>query len=267
VVRRCAVLGSPIAHSLSPALHTAAYEYLGLTGWTYGRHEVNEAGLRPFLDALDGTWRGLSLTMPLKHVALQCVDDASDLARGVLAANTILLDSGRRYADNTDVPGMANALRERGVEPVHEAAVLGGGATARSALASLGELAERVVVYLRTTSRAVELQRTATMLRVAVDFRPWDERAQALAAPLVISTAPAGAVDDLSSVVPPNPGVLFDVIYAPWPTALAAGWLDRGGTVLSGLDLLIHQARLQMQAMTGRDVPIEVLRKAGEAAL
>ena len=267
-VRRCAVLGSPIAHSLSPALHTAAYDHLGLIGWEYGRHEVDEAGLRPFLDRLDSTWRGLSLTMPLKQAALRCVDDASVLARSVSAANTILLEpDGRRYADNTDVLGMAHALREGGAGPVDEAAVLGGGATARSALASLRDLTERVAVYLRTPSRVVELQGTATTLGMAVEFRPWDERRYALGAPLVVSTTPAGVVDDLTTAVPDNPGVFFDVIYAPWPTALAAAWLDHGGAVVSGLDLLVHQARLQVGAMTGRDVPIQVLRDAGDAAL
>jgi shikimate dehydrogenase len=239
-----------------------------LNGWAYGRHEVDEAGLGPFLDGLDESWRGLSLTMPLKYAALRCVDDVSDLARSVSAANTILLEKGgRRYADNTDVPGMTNALSEQGAEPVAEAAVLGGGATARSAIASLRGLAKRVVIYVRTPSRAVELQGTATMLRVPVDFRPWEERRNALAAPLVISTVPAGVSDDLTGAVPPEPGVLFDVIYAPWPTALAAAWVDRGSTVVSGLDLLIHQARLQVQAMTGLDVPVDVLREAGGAAL
>ena len=267
-VRRCAVLGSPIEHSLSPVLHTAAYEHLGLTGWEYGRHEVTESTLGPFLDGLDGSWRGLSLTMPLKYAALSCADEVSPLARVVSAANTMLIeDDGRRHADNTDVPGMVNALREHGVGSVTEAVLLGAGATGRCALASLRDLTRRVVAFLRTPARASELQRVADAVGIALETRPWTDRRDALAAPLVITTVPVGVVDDLETSVPSRPGVLLDVVYAPWPTVLADAWLSAGGAVIGGLDFLVHQARLQVTLMTGREVPVRVLRAAGTAAL
>jgi shikimate dehydrogenase len=206
--------------------------------------------------------------MPLKHVAVGCVDEVSELARVVSAANTILLDQGgHRRADNTDVPGMVNALREAGAGPAEEAAVLGGGATARSAIASLRELTERVAVYVRTPSRAAPLRATADAQRVALDIRPWSDRGHGLAAPLVIATTPAGVVDDLAALVPARPGLLLDVVYAQWPTPLARAWQVAGGVVVGGLDFLVHQARLQVRLFTGSHVPVAVLRNAGVWAI
>ena len=137
---KCAVLGDPIAHSLSPVLHRAAYAELGLD-WTYAAVRVPAGTLLPFLEGLDGTWRGLSLTMPLKRELVPLADEVSDVARRAGAANTLVLADGRRIAHNTDVPGAASAIRERYDGPVHAATILGGGATATSvglALADLG---------------------------------------------------------------------------------------------------------------------------------
>ena len=231
--RRCAVLGSPIAHSLSPRLHVAAYQFLGLD-WDYGRHDVMETELRGFLDGLDKTWRGLSLTMPLKEVALDCVDDATPMARIVSAVNTILLDDGRRIGDNTDVPGIVAALEERRIGYPSRGAVLGGGATARSAVAALSALTDHVEVFVRNPARAERLQQVAADLRVRCEIRAWDERAYGLTAPLVVSTTPPGATDDLTEMVPEYPAVLLDVTYSPWPTPLAAAWrlLAAGSSVV-----------------------------------
>lgn len=265
--RRCAVLGSPIEHSLSPVLHHAAYDALDLA-WTYTRYEVDEAGLASFLDGLDSSWRGLSLTMPLKRIALACCSEVSPLAVQVAAVNTILLgDDGRRVGDNTDVPALVAALQESGVTAVPEGAVLGGGATARSAIAALAQLAGSVVVYVRSPSRAEDLLATADAVGVALQLRRWDEREQALSAPVLVATTPAGTLDDLAGSIGSRPGALLDVVYGPWPTPLAAAWDAAGGTVTSGLDLLAHQAALQVQLMTGRAVPVDVLRRAGRAAM
>lgn len=260
--RRCAVLGSPVAHSLSPALHAAAYDHLGLE-WEYGRHEVTEDGLAGFLEGLDASWRGLSLTMPLKQAALGLAHEASAVARQAVAANTILLEpDGRRVADNTDVPGMANALRETGATRVPVATVLGGGSTARSAVVSLAGLAGRVEVFVRNPARAGQLARAAAMSGVRAEVLAWEGRTAGLSAPLVVVTTPRGACDDLAGSVPSAPGTLLDVVYDPWPTPLAAQWESAGGTVVSGLDLLVHQAALQVLLMTGRPVPLAVLRRA-----
>ncbi|MCP9959697.1 shikimate dehydrogenase [Streptomyces sudanensis] len=269
-VRRAAVLGSPIAHSLSPALHRAAYAALGLTGWTYDRFEVDEARLPGFLDALDASWAGLSLTMPLKRAVIPLLDEVGGTARSVEAVNTVVLTGdGRRVGDNTDVPGMVAALRERGVEEVEAAAVLGAGATASSALAALARLRTGpVTAYVRGAARAGEMRGWGERLGVDVRIADWGDAVRALDAPLVVATTPAGAADGLAPYVPKAPGTLFDVVYHPWPTPLAAAWAERGGAVLGGLDLLVHQAALQVEAMTGRSpAPLAAMRAAGRDAL
>jgi shikimate dehydrogenase len=264
VVRRCAVLGSPIAHSLSPALHRAAYAYLGLD-WQYGRYEVDEAALPDFFRGLAASWRGLSLTMPLKQAAIACVDELSETARLVEAVNTVLFEAdGRRVGDNTDVPGMVNGLRERGVGQVSAGTVLGGGATARSALAVLRQVADAATVYVRTPERAQALGSVADELGLACTVRPWAERHDGLAAPVVMVTTPAGATDDLADAVPATPGALLDVGYSSGASPLSTSWASAGGAVVGGLDVLVHQAVLQVLLMTGKDVPLSVLRDAGE---
>ncbi|MFE0244235.1 shikimate dehydrogenase [[Kitasatospora] papulosa] len=269
VTRRAAVLGSPIAHSLSPVLHRAAYTELGLDHWSYDRFEVDEAGLPGFVEGLDSTWAGLSLTMPLKRAIMPMLDGISDTAASVEAVNTVVLtEDGRRLGDNTDIPGMVAALRERGVEKVGTAAVLGAGATASSALAALAEICTGpVTVYVRSEARADEMRGWGRRLGVDVRVADWAEADEALRAPLVIATTPAGTTDALAGAVPSAPGTLFDVLYDPWPTALASRWAATGAGVVGGLDLLVHQAVLQVEQMTGLDAPLAVMRAAGETAL
>ncbi len=268
--KKAAVLGSPIAHSLSPVLHRAAYDALGLTGWEYGRHEVDEAGLPGFLEKLGPEWAGLSLTMPLKRAVIPLLDEITPTAASVEAVNTVVrTPDGRRLGDNTDIPGMVAALRERGVTEVERAAVLGAGATASSALAALSRICSGpVTAYVRSEARAAEMRQWGERLEVDVRTADWADAAEALSAPLVIATTPAGTTDALAAAVPDRPGTLFDVLYEPWPTALAGAWAGRGGAVVGGLDLLVHQAVLQVEQMTGRSpAPLAAMRAAGEAAL
>ncbi|WP_371096256.1 shikimate dehydrogenase [Streptomyces sanglieri] len=267
---RAAVLGSPIAHSLSPVLHRAAYAELGLDGWTYDRFEVDEAALPGFVQGLDSTWAGLSLTMPLKRAIIPLLDSVSGTASSVEAVNTVVLtEDGRLTGDNTDIPGMIAALRERGVEKTESAAVLGAGATASSALAALSQIcAGPVTAYVRSRERGDEMRGWGERLGVDVRIADWAEAEQALRAPLIIATTPAGATDGLMDAVPERPGTLFDVLYEPWPTGLASAWTAHGGPVIGGLDLLVHQAVLQVEQMTGRSpAPLAAMRRAGEQAL
>lgn len=268
--RRAAVLGSPIAHSLSPVLHRAAYRELGLSEWTYDRHEVDEAALPAFMERLDATWAGLSLTMPLKRAVIPLLDEVSPTASSVEAVNTVVLAAdGRRLGDNTDIPGMLAALRERGVRQVEQASVLGAGATASSALAALSRICTgEVTAYVRSRARADEMRGWGERLGVTVRTAAWEDAAAAFEAPLTIATTPAGTTDALAAAVADRPGTLFDVLYEPWPTTLATAWAARGGAVVGGLDLLVHQAVLQVEQMTGRSpAPLAAMRKAGEAAL
>ncbi|MGW1087487.1 shikimate dehydrogenase [Streptomyces sp. NPDC002596] len=267
---RAAVLGSPIAHSLSPVLHRAAYAELGLTDWSYDRFEIDEQALPGFIEGLDSSWAGLSLTMPLKRAIIPLLDSVSETASAVEAVNTVVFtEDGRRLGDNTDIPGMIAALRERGVEKVESAAVLGAGATASSAVAALAAMCTGpVTAYVRSRERGDEMRGWGERLGVDVRIADWADAGQALRAPLVIATTPAGTTDALAGAVPDAPGTLFDVLYEPWPTGLAAAWSSRSGAVVGGLDLLVHQAVLQVEQMTGRSpAPLAAMRKAGEEAL
>ncbi len=260
------MLGAPIEHSLSPALHRAAYGYLGLP-WRYDAVQVQQHELEAFVAGLDATWRGLSVTMPLKRVALQVATRATPLAVAVGVANTLLLEPAAVVADNTDVPGIRATLQECGVGHVASATVLGGGATAASAVAALASMADEVVVAVRRPERAVALHGVATATGARIRLVPWDQAGATLGAQVVVSTTPRGVADAFTPSVPTTPGVLLDVVYDPWPTALATAWVAAGGTVAGGLDLLVHQAADQVRLMTGLTVPLAVLRDAGLSAL
>lgn len=256
---RAAVLGSPIAHSLSPALHRAAYTALGLDDWTYEAIECREEDLPALLDR---SWAGLSLTMPLKRAVLPLLDEVSALARAVGGANTVVYDGGRRLGFNTDVYGMVAALTEAGVREPGSAVVLGGGATACSALAALRDLGlPKAILVVRAAARAAEAVAAADRLGVSASVQTFADPMPR--ADLVISTLPAGAADPYAEAIAQATDALFDVIYAPWPTASAAAVRRRGGIVVGGLAMLVHQAARQVELMTGREpVPVEAMRAA-----
>lgn len=243
---KAAVLGSPIQHSKSPLLHMAAYAALGLP-WAYDRHDVDASRLPAFLDEHHGEYRGLSLTMPLKDVAFELADvhDAASLA--TRACNTLLCDDALS-GFNTDVVGFMNALRYRGVNSLQSATILGTGATARSAAVALLRMeVPQLTVIGRRAEAGIDFASWYSELGGRIAPRLWDEPLSVV--DLTISTTPAGATD--ARPVPSPPGILFDVVYAPWPTPYAARWAAAGGTVMSGLDLLVHQAAEQVILMTG----------------
>ncbi len=265
---RAAVLGSPVAHSLSPVLHRAAYAALGLD-WTYDAVDVTEAGLAGFLDGLDETWRGLSLTMPLKRRAARLADEVSERVALAGAANTLLLRSGRRLAHNTDIPGAAAAVRERHAGPVGRVVVLGGGATATSVLHAMADLGcHAASLVVRNPGRAAE-----TVAAVARHPHAPAVEVVTIGDPvprgdLVVSTVPAAAQTGCALTVLDAAEVVFDVAYDPWPTPFARLAAERGQVLVSGLDLLVHQAGFQVTLMTGADpAPLAPMRAAGEAAL
>ncbi|MEU3307583.1 shikimate dehydrogenase [Nocardiopsis sp. NPDC055551] len=267
---RAAVLGSPVAHSLSPILHTAAYAEMGLVEWSYGRFECDEKGLAPFLSGLDDDWAGLSLTMPLKRRAMELAARVSDLSIQVGGANTMLRDGNGWSAHNTDVEGIAVALGEAGVIAPRDTVVLGAGATAASALAALRELGEigAVTVLARSTARTGEVVAAAERLGVPIEVAPLAEVERHLDADLVMSTLPSGATDAHAGALSESRADLFDVVYAPWPTKAAEAVAGRGGRVVGGFPMLLHQAVAQVRLMTGAtDVPVAAMRAAGETEL
>lgn len=263
------MLGSPVEHSLSPALHTAAYAELGLTDWRYGRHRVEPAGLAGFVDGLDETWRGLSLTMPLKESVLE-LGPADRYAELVGAGNTLLLPE--RTVHNTDVPGLVQALRHAGVTAADTVTILGTGATSRSALASVAELgADRVLLVARTPAKAEPLRRLASELGIDLRVLDWVEAVERPTelpgCDLTVSGVVAGAADALAAPLAERSAAVFDVIYNPWPTELARAAAGAGRTVCHGLDLLVHQAVEQVRLMTGLAVDPDVLMSAGRSEL
>jgi shikimate dehydrogenase len=262
---KAAVLGKPIAHSLSPVIHNAGFAAAGLTGWSYVAIECDVPDLAGLLDGLDASWAGLSLTMPLKEEALRLSATATKVARATGAANTLVRDENGWHADNTDVAGMVRVLREAGLGSSPSVTVLGGGGTCRAALGAAAELGTtEVAVVTRRPSVLDELAPAAEALGIKLLGAPWDEAASLFAAEAVISTVPKGAADHLAASVRWRPGtVLFDAIYDPWPTPLAAAATAAGVPVVSGLDLLLGQALSQFEQFTGvTPAPEDAMRAA-----
>jgi shikimate dehydrogenase len=271
-VRRAAVLGSPIKNSLSPVLHGAAYQALDLHSWHFDKIECDEPGLPLLVDGMGPEWAGLSLTMPLKRVALTVADEVSPLARAVGAANTLVFPAagpaGGRQAHNTDVAGMVGALQEAGLTRIEQAVILGAGGTAQSALAAVRELGhESPIVLVRNLARTGELRETAERLQMRPTISDGLLTEPLPAADLVISTLPGGAADPLSSTRWRPGSTVLDVVYAPWPTPFARSALAAGCPVVSGLTVLLYQAAAQVELMTGQTGPVEAMRTALVAAV
>ncbi|GIJ42102.1 putative shikimate-5-dehydrogenase (AroE) [Micromonospora andamanensis] len=313
---RAAVLGKPIAHSLSPVIHNAGYAAAGLTGWSYTRIECAAAELPALVAGLGPEWAGLSVTMPGKEAALTVAAEVSPVAAAVGAANTLVRrPDGSWYADNTDVAGMVEVLTGAGVRPGATVTVLGAGGTARAALAAAARLhAAGVTVLARRPAAVAELEPVAAALGVPMTGAPWPDlsrlvapqgepwpaaRGAELSGPgaelsgpagpessrgepsrpaasarseasaladvdVLISTVPKGAADELAGRVRWRAGtVVFDAIYDPWPTPLAAAAEAAGCRIVSGLDLLLAQAIGQFEQFTGVPAP----RSAMAAAL
>ncbi|QFG70250.1 shikimate dehydrogenase [Ornithinimicrobium pratense] len=283
--RRAAVVGSPVQHSLSPVLHRAAYAALGLTGWTYDRVEVAQGALPSHIGALGPEWVGLSVTMPGKEEALALSVEASPEAILAGAANTLVRRGSGWYADNTDVAGLATALQREldrtGAGPLRQALVLGGGATARSAVLALRRLGALGVTLLvrgrvRPETAAMlerlEQHRGPTSPRVRTERMAEGIPLDGSAFQVVVGTLPAGApapVLHLPAGRAPAP-VLLDATYAPWPSALAQAVAGRTGgrvSVVRGTAMLLHQAVGQVELMTGRSAPLEAMSTALEEHL
>jgi shikimate dehydrogenase len=261
-MRRCAVLGSPIEHSLSPILHRASYAHLGLN-WTYDRVEIDERGLASFVHGLNAAWRGLSLTMPLKVAVLE-LGQVDQLARLAGAGNTLVLEGGERWVYNTDVGGLIWAVEQVAAAPLPRVTILGSGATARSALLAVSDLgAQLVTVVARTPARGEALRALSDHLGLRLEIRPWSSAVPD--ADLVVSTVVSGAADGIAHAVACSAPLIVDIIYDPWPTVLASAAERAGCTVVSALDLLIGQALLQIEVMTGCTVAADVLYAALES--
>lgn len=255
------MLGSPIAHSRSPQLHLAAYRALGLTGWTYQRIECTADELPALVGGFGPEWVGVSVTMPAKFAALAFAGERTPRAELVGSANTLVRTAGGWRADNTDVDGVTGALGSVSGDAV----VVGAGGTARAAVVAVGRLGVRAVtVVARDPASARPLLALAAEVGMAARWRGFAAPGLAeevAAAGAVISTIPAVAAAGHLAVLQ-RAAVLLDAVYDPWPTPLAAAVTAAGGTVINGLQMLLHQAFAQVEQFTGRPAPKAAMRAA-----
>lgn len=254
--RKAAILGSPVAHSRSPQLHLAAYHALGLDDWTYDRIECTADELPSVVSAFGPEWVGVSVTMPGKFAALRFADERTGRAELLGSANTLVRTATGWRADNTDIDGVAGALAHR--SDLRRAVVVGSGGTAPAAVAALAGLGvTEIIVLARNRQKAGGVLGVGSAVGVATTFGDLagaDLRAVIADVDVLVSTIPAlaaaGYADRLASVP-----VLLDAIYDPWPTPLAQAVAESGGEVISGLQMLLHQAFGQVEQFTGRPAP------------
>lgn len=256
---RLAVLGSPIHHSKSPAIQRAAYAVLGLD-WEYEAIAVDGDGLPAFLSSRDTTWRGLSLTMPLKRDVIPLLDHTDELVDLVGGANTVLFTDDGLAGFNTDVRGAIQSFADAGATSLDTVYILGAGATAASMLVAVARLgARQVSLTARTPAKADPLVALGRRLGIELAVHPWGVLDRSITAPdAIVSTVPGGAVNTAFAAAIRERSVLFDVAYDPWPSELALAWSEVGGTVISGFDLLVNQAVGQVRLFVyGMDRPLD----------
>lgn len=253
-----AVLGSPISHSKSPALHSAAYKVLGLD-WGYSAHEVKSGELRGFLSDTRSQWHGLSLTMPLKREVVPLLDEQDAVSLRVGAVNTVLFDAGTLLGFNTDVYGAERMLREAFPHELRRALILGGGATARSVALALAHCGVTEMTFaLRSPAARHDALVFGDSIGVAVTVADFGNISGDF--DVAVSTLPGTA--ELSHSLPRalrESVPLADIAYSPWPTTVAQHWLDVDGGVLNnGIGMLIYQAIAQVRIFVNGNPSLEL---------
>jgi shikimate dehydrogenase len=262
---RAAVLGSPISHSLSPTLHRAAYASLGLD-IEYTAIETPPQMLTQRIAELDGHSLGYSLTMPLKRDVLALVDNHSQLVIQTGCANTVYRDGKQNWSlENTDVFGIVKTILHADLVPINSASIIGSGATASSALSALAELGVGKVTCFARNQEAIPLLRAQSELLGVVFQSVTFDSEVLLTGDIVISTVPSLAQRQIVNKLAADQSLpaLLDIAYNPWPSELAGHWvLHQGGSVLSGVEMLLWQACAQVELFTGQKAPVEAMRAA-----
>jgi shikimate dehydrogenase len=254
---RGAVLGSPISHSLSPALHQAAFDLLGVAG-KYEAIDVPSGSLGSFFEENAQSFDYFSLTMPLKEEVHSLDVIFDDLALRIGSANTLYNKDGNWYATSTDGSGFISALGAQGYSKFSDALILGAGGTARAVAGALDGVCENLSVMGRTSTRRDALERCVE--RSKFTYLPWINNPEINSYDLVVNTTPAGAADLLAENLPSSvSGLLFDVIYKPWPTVLASRWSDGSGQVINGKELLLWQGLDQLALVLPVDIDCDLL--------
>jgi shikimate dehydrogenase len=252
---RAAVLGSPIAHSLSPKIHNKAFEILEISG-EYQAIEVDENTFPTFFaENSEANWNGFSLTMPLKEIVLQASNQVDDRARRIDSANTLYRLGDGWAVTSTDYSAFENLLS---VDANANVAIIGGGGTARAAIGSLNSKLKSVDVLLRNPARVQAMSTAAPDIKVkqcemGTSLDSYD---------LIIQTTPSGAFDQYVTNLNSTTGVLLECLYKPWPTRLASRFAELGGTVISGKELLVEQALFQIELFTQMKIDFAQMRQA-----
>jgi shikimate dehydrogenase len=261
----CGVLGHPVGHSRSPAIHNAAYAELGLD-WRYVKLPVAPDLFEETVRALPGSgYRGANVTIPHKLAALGLADEATPAASAVGAANTLSFADGRIEADNTDAGGLLDAL-ETPVEGVR-ALVLGAGGAGRAAAWALSDAGAEIAVWNRTSERAAEL---ASHLDVEHVEEPLPGELDLLVNATSVGLEPGDdhhALIALGLAGSDPPPTVVDLVYrATGPTPVQAWAEAAGARVVDGLEVLVRQGARSFASWTGRPAPIEVMRAAARFA-
>lgn len=242
---RGAVLGSPINHSLSPILHTAAFEFLEIE-CSYVAIDVPSGNLKNFMSERGEDFDYLSLTMPLKEEVLGLGFATDSNTQEIQSGNTIYRSTGQWSLTSTDGSGFVSALSHAGLKSFDRVLILGAGGTARAVTGALDSIASEIHVLGRSSIRQEALERS--IHKADFEYQRWTLDIDFSQYDLVVNTTPAGAADLLSDALAPGvTAVLFDVIYKPWPTELAKRWRDCGGKVINGLELLLYQGIDQLE--------------------
>jgi len=268
------VIGWPVEHSLSPAMHNAAFEALGMSGWRYDLLPVPPDIVRSSLKTLknEGGYLGVNVTVPLKQVVMPYVKP-DERARAIGAVNTI--DFRDDTASNTDVIGFIDDLKAHGVA-IHGARVivLGAGGAARAAVYGLAREGAQVVVVNRTMLRAQEMLANLTLTAGinGVEVKTLDEAAE-WDASLIVNCTSAGMwprVDDspwIDGVPFPKGVTVYDMVYRPEVTAFMRQAEAAGGRAIGGLGMLVRQGAAAFKLWTGRDAPVEVMVEAARGEM
>jgi shikimate dehydrogenase len=263
--KQFAVVGSPIDHSRSPSIHASAYRVLGLD-WSYSAVDVPEGRLRQFLETLDPSWQGLSVTMPLKLEATRLAKSLDSLAERTGVTNTLVREEHGWRGFNTDVFGIQKALHEPLLKNNVSVTIIGSGATATSAVFAtyLSNPTARITLVVRNLQSGRELKHRAADSGFKIRIRTFRSFAFSVnRADVVISTLPSGVLDAYATKIvgrfTPKPrGVLLDVAYHPWPSKFASTWQSRSLQAVSGIEMLIFQAIAQVRVFTSGDMVDEL---------
>ena len=261
---RLAVLGSPIQHSRSPRIHSAAYRALNLN-WSYEAIELKEASFIDFMSGLDGSWLGFSVTMPLKRAAFDLGTTRDEDASAIGVANTLVKNGEGWSAYNTDVGGFIAAVQAVGLDPVGHATIVGAGATALSAALALKKMGvEALRIFARNSVQIELLQATPALQGIHIEaanlshYLPSEERKQeklVQTTDLWVNTLPgtvsSNLIFDAEAI---SRSSIFDLSYDPYPSKLVENWTQEDRPGLDGLELLVQQALLQVRLFVNGDV-------------